>query len=317
MDVIYDFPVFENPTVVCLGNFDGLHKGHQYLIKKTVKYARNLGLPSIVLTFEPHPELVLYPKKKLKRILTNELKTELIAKLGVDILVYLPFTIKVANMSPEDFISNVLCQHLKAAHIFVGFNYTFGKGAVGTISTLQEFGNTLGYQFYVIPPFYVNKQIVSSSLIRSYLVQGKIIKAKKMLGYWPLMRGKVVQGDQRGRILGFPTANIEIESDLLIPANGVYASLVHYKDDLFWGMTNIGIKPTIGTNLPKTIEVNIFDFTGIIYNEFLTVQLIKFIRPEMKFATLDQLKEQLLKDKRDIRKLFATNLPTTGVSSII
>ncbi|HHU32451.1 MAG TPA: bifunctional riboflavin kinase/FAD synthetase [Clostridia bacterium] len=301
MDVIYDFPDFENPTVICLGNFDGVHKGHQYLIKKTVKYARDLGLPSVVLTFEPHPELILYPEKRLKRILTNELKTELIAKLGVDILVYLPFSIKVANMSPEDFIRNILSHHLKAAHIFTGFNYTFGNGAAGTVSTLQEFSNTLGYQFYVIPPFHVNDHIVSSSLIRSYLVQGKIEEAKEMLGYWPLIRGKVVQGDQRGRVIGFPTANIEIDSELLTPANGVYASLVYYKDKRFWGMTNIGIKPTIGTNLPKTIEVNIFDFADIVYNEHLTIQLIKFIRPEMKFLTLDKLKEQLLKDKREIR----------------
>lgn len=301
MDVLFDFPVFQKPTVVCLGNFDGVHRGHQLLIQETVKCAKELKLPSVVLTFEPHPENVLYPDKQFKRILTNELKAELIAKLGVDYLIFLPFTKEVAKMPPEEFITVVLEQNCKASHIFTGFNYTFGNGGTGNPDTLLKFAKILGYQFHVIPPYIYHEKIVSSSLIRSYLSEGKIEEAKELLGYWPILRGKVVHGEQLGTTLGFPTANIEIVDEILTPLNGVYASQIYYGTKRFWGMTNIGLKPTVGKNLSKTIEVNIFDFNDNIYGATVTLELMKFIRPEQKFNSLSELKNQLVRDEKEIR----------------
>jgi len=301
MDVIYDFPEFQEPTAVCLGNFDGVHRGHRFLIEETVKCAKELGLPSIVLTFEPHPEKVLHSAKQFKRILTNELKTELIAKLGVDFLIYFPFSMETAKMSPEEFITVALKDGCKASHIFTGFNYTFGKGGIGTTNTLLRFSKILDYQFHVIPPYIIKDKVVSSSLIRNCLAAGKIEEAKELLGYWPILRGKVGHGAQRGSTIGFPTANIEIDSEILTPRNGVYASQINYGNKLFWGMTNIGLKPTIGKDLPITIEVNIFDFDDNIYDETITLELMKFIRPEKKFNSLSELKDQLARDEKEIR----------------
>lgn len=298
MDIFFELPNFSNQTVICLGNFDGVHRGHQKLITETVTHAKLLNLQSVALTFEPHPELVLCPKKPLKRILTNELKTEFIAKLGINTLIFLPFNKQIAEMTPEDFIAKVLVERCKTAEIFTGFNYSFGKHATGNINTLKKLSKKWGYAFHAIPPYTVNKHIVSSSLIRNYLAKGKVEEAKELLGYWPTLRGKVVYGDQRGsRALGFPTANLKIERNLLIPANGVYVSTVHYENKSFFGMTNIGSKPTVGKNLPKTIEVNIFDFNNNLYGKTLTIQLRKYLRQEKKFSSLEKLRQQLHKDQ--------------------
>lgn len=301
MDVFFELPVLNKPSVVCLGNFDGVHKGHQHLIKEAVKCAKGLDLPSVVMTFEPHPELVLNPKTKLKKILTNQLKAELIGKLGVDILIYLPFNKETASMSPKDFITKILKQSCKASHIFAGFNYTFGKGAAGNVNTLQQYSSLLDYNICIVPPFKINEDIVSSSLIRKYLELGKIEGARELLGYWPKLHGRVIHGEERGRKLGFPTANIQIEDEIILPANGVYASLVDYQNKTYWGMTNIGIKPTIGVDLPKTIEINIFDFAEQIYNKNLTIHLVKYIRTEKNFTSLEGLRKQLIKDQKVIR----------------
>lgn len=298
MKVLQHLPVQQEPTVVVLGNFDGIHLGHQQLISTAILEAQKRKLTSVVLTFDPHPEKVLHPQKNFKLLLSNEKKSQLIAKLGVDVLIFLPFTFELAQYSPEEFAKKVLKEALKAECVFVGFNYTFGKRASGNVDTLFRLGQKLGFEVKALPPVKINDLVVSSTAIRSALLEGKVERARELLGYWPLLTGQVVRGFQKGRLIGFPTANLAIDEDLLLPQNGVYASIVTLGEQKFLGMTNIGRKPTVGKGLPITVEVNIFDFTDDIYGQKMEIALCRKIRDELKFSSLEELSQQLIKDRR-------------------
>ncbi|WP_227766591.1 bifunctional riboflavin kinase/FAD synthetase [Zhaonella formicivorans] len=316
MDILHQLPVSCEKSVVALGNFDGIHLGHRKLIAGVVEKAKQTNCSSVVLTFDPHPEQVLFPERPLKLLLSNKKKSELIAQLGVRKLVYLPFDLKLAQLSPEEFVRQVLVQGLNVKSVFVGFNYTFGRKASGTTETLSKLGRELGFELQVIPPVKVKGEIVSSTSIREALEKGRVEKARELLGYWPVLSGRVVSGQQKGRTIGFPTANLQVDDNILIPKNGVYASLVKLGNKRYYGMTNIGKKPTLAEDLPITIEINIFGFSRDIYGEELEVSFCHRLRDEQKFASLYDLKAQLDMDyKKSTAILHSLENITTHIST--
>ena len=294
-------------VVVALGNFDGVHIGHQRLIRQMVSYARKIEAAAVVCTFHPHPLQVLFPDKAPRLLISNERKIELISRLGVDALLMLPFDHRMAKLSPEFFVQDVLCRQLGSQGVFVGFNFTFGHRGAGTPSLLQKLGKELGFVVEVLPPVKLEETIVSSTVVRQALEEGDIGRARSYLGYWPSLEGRVVLGDQRGgRKMGFPTANLDINQDVLIPARGVYVAQVKVGDQLYDGVVNIGVKPTIGPDLPPTVEVHILEFAQVIYGEWVQLSLLHRLRSEKKFSSVTELVSQIKRDIEAARTLRAS-----------
>ncbi|MFZ5634832.1 MAG: bifunctional riboflavin kinase/FAD synthetase [Bacillota bacterium] len=290
--------------VVGLGNFDGVHVGHQKLISGLVEEAKRIGGTSAVFTFNPHPMEVLTGKAP-PRLLTQQAKQETIGQLGVDVLLLVPFSLEFASLSPEDFIEKVLVRELDARAVLVGYNYTFGRGGRGTPETLMEGGKRHGFRVYVVPRVTVEGVPVSSTLIRSLLADGEVTAAKKFLGYYPFVEGVVVAGERRGRTLGFPTANLHLEEGLMIPANGVYAAKVQVDGDDYLGVANIGIKPTFhGYNCRPNLEVHLLDFHSDLYGKHIKVFLTGRIRDEKRFSSAGELVEQIRSDISRARAAF-------------
>jgi len=281
---------------LALGNFDGVHLGHQRLIRSMVSYSRSHHLPAVVFTFHPHPSQVLFPEKAPRLLITPERRSEKIANLGVDALLMIPFTRDIARLSPEFFIYDILHRRLKTQAVFVGFNYTFGHRGAGTPELLRIKGEELGIRVEVLPPVKVGNVTVSSTEIRKALEEGDIIRARNYLGYWPIIEGKVVLGDQRGRQIGFPTANLERNEEVLLPARGVYVAKVNVGGRLYDGVVNIGVKPTFGGEAAPIVEVHILEFTQVIYGQWITLFLLKKLRDECKFSSVKELTEQIRKD---------------------
>ncbi|HHU85692.1 MAG: bifunctional riboflavin kinase/FAD synthetase [Pelotomaculaceae bacterium] len=287
--------------VVGLGNFDGLHLGHQKLISEVVTMADQLRGTTSIFTFHPHPLTVLNPDNSPPLLLSQESKQKLMAGLGIDLLLMVPFDLAFAGMSPTDFIRNVLHGGLGASVVVVGYNYTFGYRGRGTPELLQSLSKTYGYQVKVIPPIMVDGKIVSSTLIRSLLLKGEVAEAAKFLGYYPFVEGLVVTGDQRGSsLLGFPTANIDINDSVLVPANGVYLAKAQIHGESYLGLANIGVKPTFQVK-KRNIEVHILDFCQNLYGESVKVSFIHKIREERRFQTPSELIKQIERDILEAR----------------
>ncbi|MFZ5646305.1 MAG: bifunctional riboflavin kinase/FAD synthetase [Bacillota bacterium] len=291
--------------VVGLGNFDGVHLGHQRLISGLVNEAEKTGGTPAVFTFHPHPMEVITGKAPPK-LLTYEAKLETIAQIGVKVLLLVPFTLEFAGHSPEDFIEKILVRDLAVRSVFVGYNYTFGRGGKGTPETLLEWGKRFGFKVYVIPPVTVEGVPVSSTLIRCLLADGEVTEARKFLGYHPFVQGVVVAGESRGRTLGFPTANLQLEENgLVVPAKGVYAVKVQVDGDHYLGVANIGIKPTFhGFNSRPNLEVHLLDFQGDLYGKQIKVFLTRRIREEKRFSSPGELVEQIRSDINRARAAF-------------
>lgn len=289
-------------AVACLGNFDGVHRGHQELIKETVRRARLAGVAAVVLTFDPHPMKLLAPESTPRMIITNFRKARLLEELGVDAMLLVPFDEGLASMEPEEFIGDLLYRHLHPRQLLVGFNYTFGRGARGNAKLLQQFGAKLGFAVEVIAPVTVNEQTVSSTAIREALLQGKVDHAARLLGYPPLLEGIVERGDQRGREIGFPTANLAMDGDILAPADGVYAAEVIYAYQTWQGVVNIGPRPTFGV-MQTAVEVFMMGFEGNLYGEQLVVHLWQRLRGVIKFPSKQALVEQIQQDIAAAREL--------------
>lgn len=299
-------------VVVALGNFDGVHIGHQRLIRKMVDYAHDKGAAAVVFTFHPHPLQVLFPDKAPRLLISPERKIKLISRLGVDALLMTPFTRELAQMSPESFIEDVLCKQLRNEAVFVGFNFTFGHRGAGTPSLLQKFGEKLGFQVQVLPPIKLGETIISSSEVRRALEEGNIGKAQSYLGYYPVLEGRVVLGDRRGQKIGFPTANLDIGTNVLTPARGVYVARVKVRDEIYDGVVNIGVKPTFGQNLTTTIEVHILEFTQVIYGECIEISLLDRIRNEKRFSSVTELVSQIERDIEVARMMKNNSLLKQG-----
>lgn len=287
---------------VALGNFDGIHLGHQRLIGEAVASAQRVNGSSAVLTFNPHPLSILRPEFAPPMLLSREAKEHMLYQLGVDVLILLPFTLKFAQLSPEEFIRDILIDKLGIKGIVVGYNYTFGHKGRGTPETLWKHGEEYGYSLNVIPPVKVGGQVVSSSLIRSKLSEGDVNFARKLLGYYPFTEGVVVKGERRGNKLGFPTANIECPEGMVVPCKGVYSVHVEFDGDVYLGVANIGTKPTFnGHNQPTNIEVHLLDFCRNIYGKRIKVNYCRRLRDERKFASISDLVNQIQADVQSAR----------------
>ncbi len=291
--------------VVTVGTFDGVHVGHQKIIARMVEEARKINGETVLLTFYPHPRLVLHSdSKSLKFINTRERKFELLEKYGIQHLIIINFTREFAKTTSNDFIKNIIIEKLKTKKLIIGYDHQFGKNRLGDYSNLYDLCKKYPFEVKRVPAQDVNKIFISSTKIRKALNTGKIKKANELLGYNYSISGNVVRGAGIGKTIGYPTANIDIEDEYkLITANGVYACLVEYNKKIYKGMGNIGFRPTVDHG-DLTIEVNIFDFDKDIYDENLKVFFIDRIRDEKKFKNLDALKAQLHKDKIKVLKLL-------------
>ncbi|WP_018084389.1 bifunctional riboflavin kinase/FAD synthetase [Desulfurispora thermophila] len=299
---------FHQNLVLGLGNFDGLHLGHRRLIASLVNKAEETGGTAAVFTFYPHPLAVLRPGQAPPLLMTREIKQEMLAVLGVKVLLEVPFTSQFAAIEPQEFVTGVLVRELAVQHVFAGYNYTFGQGGRGDAQLLQAAGRQHGFGVHIVPPVMVDDVPVSSTLVRQLLTDGEVEAAARYLGYSPFLEGRVVAGEQRGRLLGFPTANIELPAGLLVPANGVYAVKIRLGKEIYPGVANIGTKPTFhAAGSERTFEVHILDFAGDIYGERVRVFFRRRLRGEQRFASVDQLVEQIHRDIALTRELSGHN----------
>jgi riboflavin kinase / FMN adenylyltransferase len=305
---IDDFPKLDYP-VVTTGGFDGVHTGHKEILKKLVHAAKENNGESIIITFSPHPRLVLYPSNDIQILTTDDEKIEQLGYSGIDNLIIYPFTKEFSQLTSEEFIKNILVSKLHTRKLIIGYNHHFGNERKGDFDKLTEYSRIYNFEIERIPEHIINNISVSSTKIRGYLNQGKISFANSLLGYNYNITGRVIESNKIGIQLGFPTANIEVnDSSKLVPPPGVYAVRVKYNEIMFDGMLYIGTRPTLGeasTLRPKfAIEVNIFDFNKEIYNENITIYFIDRTRDDKKFDSLDALKEQIIADKKTIIEIL-------------
>ena len=284
-------------TIITIGTFDGVHLGHQKILKKLNIEAENNGLESSVLTFFPHPRTVLNPNSSLKLINTIEERVSLFKKSKIDNLIVHPFTKQFSELDSEDYVKNILVDQLKAKIVLIGYDHKFGKNRTADINNLKEYGIKYHFEVIEIKAEEINDIAISSTKIRNSIEEGDIQLTNSYLGYEFSFFGKVVKGNSIGKTLGFPTANIKIGTDLkLIPKNGVYLISTIINQKIIFGMMNIGIKPTTNENT-KSIEVNLFDFNQDLYDTNITIYIKQFLREEIKFDSLNELKLQIEKDK--------------------
>lgn len=299
---IKDFKRELKRPVLTIGNFDGVHLGHQTILKKIVSRSKETGGSSVVLTFEPHPVKVIAPHKDIRLITSCEERTSLISAAGVDAVICVNFTKEFARQHPEDFTRDILIDKIGVSEIYVGHDYAFGKGREGTIEYLKELGKKYNFHVDVIEPVTVNGDIVSSSSIRKLIAEGSVDKAARFLGRYYTLSGVVMKGAGRGKGLGFPTANIELPVEL-IPKDGVYAVIVRKGKDIYNGVANIGNKPTFG-NEKFGIEAYLFDFDKNLYKKRLEISFIKRVRDEIAFKNPAELIASMRKDVKKAKEIL-------------
>lgn len=293
MQIIKDLKKITDLSLA-LGFFDGVHKGHQAVIKNAVNFAKDNGLMSAVVTFSNHPHCYFYDVAP-KYILTSDERAKHIAELGVDYLIELDFE-SISGLTAEDYLKDVLVKYFMPRAITTGWNHYFGYKKSGNVKFLADNSKKFNYEYFEISPQKEASVNISSTAIRNYLAKGEIAKANSMLGYKFSISGEVVKGKQLGRTIGFPTANIIYPSELIELPFGAYAVNVKFSDRLFKGVTNFGIRPTVSDTKLTTLETFIIDFDQDIYEKTIEVEFIKMIRPEKKFPSLDALKTQISLD---------------------
>lgn len=299
-----DFPQIKN-AVVTLGTFDGVHRGHQKILSRIRAIADETEGETVLVTFWPHPRLVLYPEEHNIRLLsTFEEKTQMLQKYGVDHLVTLPFTKDFSQLRSEDFVQKILVDKIKTKILVIGYDHRFGKNREGGLDHLLAHKNTYGFEVEEIPRKDIDHIGISSTKIRKALEKGMVDIAHDFLGRDYELSGIIGKGQQLGRSLGFPTANIKVLQDYkLIPGDGAYAVSVKFDDKIYQGMLNIGNRPTV-KGVMQTVEVNVFYFSGDLYGKLLTVYFKGFLRQEKKFENLMELKTQLQKDREKAKEYF-------------
>lgn len=292
-------PDFRN-TVLTIGSFDGVHAGHQHILARLREACAARDGECVVVTFEPHPRIVLQPEDQHLRLLTDiEEKADLLARFGVDHLVVAPFTIDFSQQPPEAYVADFLVKKFRPGLLVIGYDHHFGQGRKGDIGLLRKLAPTFGFTVEEIPRQTVDDIAVSSTKIRQALEHGDLATANHLLGHPYPLRGTVVRGDQIGRTLGFPTANLAVASPYkLIPVEGIYAVRAHLGAESFGGMLYIGKRPTVANGLQSVVEVNLFDFDRDIYGQSLTLELLEWLRPDEKFDGLEALTSQLQRDKQ-------------------
>ncbi|MFC1834396.1 bifunctional riboflavin kinase/FAD synthetase [Thermodesulfobacteriota bacterium] len=297
---------FNRPSVA-LGNFDGIHLGHQEILRRTVERAHNKNRDAVVYTFDPHPRVVLNAAPDVPRITTLSERAEILEFMGIDVLVLAEFTREFASQTAREFVENILVEELGTTDLYVGENYRFGKGRAGSPETLKEMGPQAGFRAHVVQCVVKSDERVSSSRIRDHLLKGEIYAANRLLGREFTVEGKVIHGHHRGKKLGFPTANLKPQ-EKLVPPHGVYAAYCRVDERSYPAVMNIGLNPTF-MDRRVSYEVHILNFEGNLYGRNLKVYLKDRLRPEMKFNGPEELKAQIAKDIHRCRGML-TILPT-------
>jgi riboflavin kinase/FMN adenylyltransferase len=307
LKVIYDIAEFkpEKPVILTQGTFDGVHFGHQKILRQVVDEALQIGGVSVLLTFYPHPRLVLYPDdNELKLLSTIEEKVDLVSALGIDYLIIMPFTQELSRLRADEFVRDILAEKLHLTKLIIGYDHRFGRNREGGMQEMVLFSETYGFELEEIPAQDISESIVSSTKIRQALLNGEVHQAGKYLGTAYVLRGKVEEGMQRGTTIGYPTANIRVNSSYkLIPKNGVYAVWVYIDEKKFEGMLNIGYNPTFDDK-KWSVEVHLFDFNQNVYHKEITVAFVSRTRDEQKFDDLQSLINQLKEDEKEIRAIL-------------
>ena len=298
----------KDETYITIGTFDGVHFGHQKIIKKLVQEAKKANKKSVLLTFFPHPRMVLQKDASLKLINTIEERATLIEETGLDYLIIHPFSIAFSRMSALEFVRDILVNKLNISKLIIGYDHHFGKNREGNITQLTEYSHLYDFKVEEIPAQDIDSVSVSSTKVRRALTAGNLKTANNYLGYNFMLNGTVVNGKKLGGTIGYPTANIEIEETYkLIPKTGVYVVQSTIANKNIYGMMNIGNRPTVDGN-HQTIEVHFFDFNQDLYHQKLNIELIYFLRDEKKFDTIDSLVHQLKKDEEIARDYIQKNL---------
>ena len=295
-----DFPLpFE--TAITIGSFDGIHLGHKNLFKETVALSAELGVTPLLVSFDPHPRTVLFPEANFKLLTTFEEKLNLLSQLNIENIAIIPFSVNISQLTPDLFVQEYLVDQLRAKGVVIGFNFRFGRKREGDPGFLKTLGEKFGFVVRIVNPVMVDHTPVSSTLIRQTIEKGDIEKANHFLGHYYFLIGKVVKGQGIGKGLGFPTANIEVPKNKLLPPPGVYAVWVYYQNQKFKGAMNIGFRPTFDQK-QLAIEVHILDFNQELYGKQIKVEFVKRVRAEKKFHSVEELKTQITQDCRLIEK---------------
>jgi riboflavin kinase / FMN adenylyltransferase len=281
---------------VTIGSFDGVHLGHQHILRNLTANANNNNALAVVVTFYPHPMVVLRGPRESFYLSTINEKAKLLGETGVDYVMTHPFDQEISKYSAETFVKK-LKDHLNMEQLWIGYDFSLGHNREGNFKKLTELGKKFNYKVVENYPITDNEEIISSTLIRKYLGKGNIARVEKLLGRTYTLKGKVVLGDQRGRTIGVPTANISIPDEIAVPKAGVYACIASINGKSYQSVTNIGVRPTFEKDpVPPRVEVHLLDFKGDIYGETLQISLIEFLRPEIKFDGIESLVSQINKD---------------------
>ena len=286
-------------SVITIGTFDGVHLGHQKIIKRLIKIAKNNNLQSVVLSFFPHPRMVLQKDSNIKLINTIDEKKQLLKNLKLDRLVIKEFTQEFSRLTALEFVRDILVNKLCIKHIIIGYDHQFGRNRTANINDLKEYGDVYGFKVTEITAIEIDEVTISSTKIRKALSEGNIESANMFLGYNFMLTGTIIKGKGLGKQIDFPTANLQIhQSYKLIPKQGVYIVTSKFKGRVLFGMMNIGTNPTVGGK-NQSIEIHFFDFNQDLYGSMFNIELLKRLRDEQKFTSIERLQEQLHNDKLD------------------
>ncbi len=296
--------VVAEPSVVTIGNFDGVHRGHLTLLHRTVGAATDRGLRSVAVTFDPHPAAVLRPGSEPLMLQTLEQRVEALKEAGVDLVVVLPFTRDLAALEPEAFIQRILAEGIGAARVVVGTNFRFGRRAAGDVVALAEAGDRFGYEVEAVGLLELDAAAVSSTAIRTAVSDGEVVRAALDLGRPFALRGQVIEGDGRGRTIGVPTANLDVDPGVVVPANGVYAGRASADGGTYEAVVNVGVRPTFDGRT-TTVEVHLLDAEVALYGRTLTVTFEHRLRGEQRFDGPEQLVAQIHQDIAQARTLLS------------
>jgi len=293
-----------NGSCLTIGNFDGVHLAHQKLLGRVRERAKALNVVSLAVTFEPHPRKVLLGKDEPPRLTTPDVKLELISETGIEACLVLPFTRAFASLEPEDFVRDCLVRDLGMRELIVGHDWAFGKGRRGDYETLSALGRGMGFIVERLDPVLVEDAVVSSTRIRDMLAAGDVWDAKPLLGRFPKVRGEVIHGaDRGGKLLGFPTANVNATEQLL-PKTGVYAVWITKGEQTWAGVANIGMNPTFGGD-HLSVEAHIFDYSGDLYGKTVDLHFVQRLRSEKKFSGIEELKARIAEDVKLAKRILA------------
>ncbi len=302
-------------SFITIGAFDGVHRGHQHLIRNLVREAHEKGFLAGLVTFHPHPSAVLNPSNPTLYLTTPGEKVSILERMDLDLVALLPFDEKMARTPAREFME-LLCKHLNLKELWVGADFALGFRREGNIEVLKKFGREMGFVVRVVEPIYFRGEIISSTRIRKLIIMGEVREAAQLLGRYYSIAGEVVKGEGRGRLLGFPTANLEVRPERVTPADGVYVSYVRLGRDRFRGVTNVGTRPTFDGG-KRLVETYILDFDGDLYGYDLVVEFVERLRPEIKFPSVKELREQIQKDVEMARKILEKEEALGGIENML